>query len=81
MSDAPKADRSKNGPKTPPPDGEPKQPTRDRDSTSKSKVAEVQDPLISGDAGKPGGRVETNEANVDEAGQVRRKKGVVDLLH
>ncbi len=81
MSDAPKADRSQNGPKPPPPDGEPRQPTRDRDSSAKSKVTEVQDPLISGDAGKPGGRVETNEANVDEAGQLRRKKGEVDLLH
>lgn len=75
------SDRSKNGPKTPPPDGAPKAPPKDRDSTRKSKVSEVQDPLIAGDAGKPGARVETNEAKVDEAGQVRRKKGEVDLLH
>jgi hypothetical protein len=69
------------GPKTPPPDGEPKQPSRDRDSTAKSKVTEVQDPLIAGDAGRAGKRVETDEANVDEAGQIRRKRGEVDLLH
>lgn len=74
------SDRTKNGPMTPP-DGAPKAPPEDRDSTRKSKVSEVQDPLIAGDAGKPGARVETNEANVDEAGQVRRKKGDVDLLH
>ncbi len=42
----------KRGPDTPAPDGEPKPPSRDRDSTSKGKVSEVQDPLISGDAGK-----------------------------
>jgi hypothetical protein len=41
----------------------------------------VQDPLIAGDAGKPGKRAETDEANVDEAGEMRRKKGEVDLLH
>lgn len=76
MTDRPR----KEGPDTPAPDGEPKPPSRDRDSTSKGKVSEVQDPLISGDASK-GGRTETNEANVDEAGQVRRKKGDVDLLH
>lgn len=63
------------------PDGEPRQPAQDRDGTAKSKVSEVQDPLISGDAGKRGKRIETNEAAVDEAGQIRRKKGDVDLLH
>jgi hypothetical protein len=70
------------GPKKPatPPDGEPKPPSRDRDSTAKSKVSEVQDPLIAGDAGKRG-RADADEANVDEAGQVRHKKGEVDLLH
>jgi len=66
---------------TPAPDGEPKRPLEDSDSTRKSKVTEVQDPLISGDAGKPGARTGTDEASVDEAGQVRRKKGDVDLLH
>jgi hypothetical protein len=72
----------RDGPKKPAaPDGEPKQPPSDPDSTAKSKVSEVQDPLIAGDAGKPGTRVETNEASVDEAGQLRRKKGEVDLLH
>jgi hypothetical protein len=79
MSDTSKTGKAQ--PKTPPPDGEPRQPSRDRDSTAKSKVSEVQDPLIAGDAGKPGGRVETNEASVDEAGQLRRKKRGVDLLH
>ena len=69
------------GPKTTPPDGEPKRPPRDRESTSKSKVSEVQDPLIAGDAGKAGKRQETSEANVDAAGQIRRKSGDVDLLH
>jgi hypothetical protein len=65
----------------PAPDGEPRQPARDRDGATKSKVSEVQDPLISGDAGKQGKRTETNEAQVDEAGQIRRKKSDVDLLH
>jgi hypothetical protein len=60
------------------PDGEPRQSAKGRDRTAKSKV---QDPLIAGDAGKAGKRVETDEANVDEAGEVRRKKGEVDLLH
>jgi hypothetical protein len=67
--------------KTTPPDGEPREPGKDRDSTTKSKVSEVQDPLISSDVGKAGKRQETDEANVDEAGEVRRKKGKVDLLH
>ena len=43
-------------PKVPPPDGEPKQPAKDRDDTAKSKITEVQDPLIAGDAGKAGNR-------------------------
>ena len=77
MTDRPRSE----APKPPPPDGEPEPPLKDKDSTTKSKVSEVQDPLISGDAGKAGGRVDTDEANVDEAGQVRRKKGDVDLLH
>ena len=67
MTDRPRKDT----PNTPAPDGEPKQPPRGPDSTRKSQVSEVQDPLISGDAGK-GGRTETNEANVVEAGQVSR---------
>ena len=73
------SDRSKNGPKTPP-DGEPREPPKDRDST-RSKVSEVQDPLIAGDAGKAGKRQGPGEVNVDEAGQLRRRKGEVDLLH
>lgn len=68
-------------PKTPPPDGVPKQPAKDKESTAKSKVSEVQDPLISGDAGKAGKRLETGDATVDEAGQIRRKGVDVDLLH
>ena len=48
--------------KTTPPDGEPKQPAKDRDGTAKSKVTEVQDPLIAGDAGKAGRRLETGDA-------------------
>jgi len=44
-------------------------------------VSEVQDPDISGDAGKPeNGRV-ADETTVDEAGQIRRKDAPVDLLH
>ena len=68
-------------PKPTPPDGQPKQSAKDRDGTAKSKVTEVQDPLIAGDAGKSRKPIETDEANVDEAGEVRRKKGEVDLLH
>ena len=40
----------------------------------------MQDPLIAGDAGKAGKRLETDEATVDEAGQIRRKSGEVDLF-
>ena len=68
-------------PKIPPPDGEPKQPAKNRGDTAKSKVTDAQDPLIAGDAGKAGKRLETDEATVDEAGQIRRKSGEVDLLH
>jgi hypothetical protein len=71
MSDRPKAA----------PDGEPKQPAKDRDDTSKSKITEVQDPLIEGDAKKAGNRAETDEATVDEAGQIRKKNPAVDLRH
>jgi hypothetical protein len=63
------------------PDGQPKQPARDRDRTTKSKVSEVQDPLICGDVGKAGKRQETGEANVGKAGEMRRKNSEVDLLH
>lgn len=69
------------GPKATPPDGEPKQAPRDRDDATKNKVSDVQDPLIAGDAGKAGKRLETDESNVDEAGHIRRKSGDVDLLH
>ena len=63
------------------PDGEPRSSAKGRGRTAKSKVTEVQDPLIAGDTGKAGKRVETDEVNVDDAGEVRRKKGEVDLLH
>ena len=65
------------------PDGEPTLPAKAREGTSKSKITDVkitdvQDPLIAGDAGK---RRETSEPDVGEAGEVRRKKDEVDLLH
>ena len=63
------------------PDGEPKLPAKDRDGTSNSKITDVQDPLIAGDTGRTGKGRETGEPNVVEAGEVRRKKDEVDLLH
>lgn len=81
MTGGPKAGKAKDTARTAPPDGEPRQPSRDRDGTAKSKMSDVQDPLIAGDASKANGRAEANEANVDEAGQLRRRKGEVDLLH
>lgn len=65
----------------PAPDGDPKPRAPDGDSTAKSTVSEVQDPEIAGDSGKEQKRVETNEAVVDEAGQVTRKTEETDLLH
>lgn len=62
------------------PDGEHATPPPDADTRNQSKVSEVQDPAISGDAGK-GRRQEADEASVDEAGQVRKDRGSVDLLH
>ena len=63
------------------PDGELKLPAKDRNGTSKSKTTDVQDPLIAGDTGKAEKGRETSEPNVGEAGEVRRKKDEVDLLH
>ena len=63
----------------PSPDGRPRPAAPDKDGTSKSRMSEVQDPLISGDAGKD--VVETSDVIVDKAGQVRRKNQDVDLLH
>lgn len=63
----------------PSPDGKPRPAAPDKDSMSKSRMSEVQDPLISGDAGKD--VVETGDVVVDKAGQVRRKDQDVDLLH
>jgi len=63
------------------PDGEPRLPRSDRDGSGRSTVSEVQDPDISGDAGKrESGRV-ADETTVDEAGQIRKKDAPVDLLH
>ncbi len=62
------------------PDGVPK--PRSSGRSHKSKVSEVQDPLIAGDAGKNAKTVEAGEVVVDEAGQVRRKNNdQIDLLH
>ena len=64
-----------------PPDGLPKaRRTRGR-ATNRSRVTEVQDPLVSGDERKPAKRLDTADASVDEAGQVRRREDDVDLLH
>src|SRR5690606_35059348 len=60
-----------------PPDGEPKLPPTDRDSSGKSSVSEVQDPAIPGDA-ETGGRI-ADDTVVDEAGQIRKKDKPVDL--
>ena len=62
-----------------PPDGLPAR-RKDRDATSKSAVSEVQDPAISGDAGKAT-PTEANEPEVDEAGQIREDTAAIDLLH
>jgi len=62
------------------PDGGPKTSAQNRASRSKSRISQVEDPLISGDAGKRG-RGNTDEAAVDEAGQIRKKQPPVDLLH
>jgi hypothetical protein len=64
----------------PAPDGELATPVAGG-SSPKSKVSDVQDPLIAGDVKKAGNRAETDEATVDEAGQIRRKGSEVDLLH
>ena len=71
--------KPKSGPAAP--DGDPKR-RAEGDETAKSKVSRVEDPLISGDAGKPEekGR-NADEAAVDEAGQLAKKKPDVDLLH
>lgn len=71
------------GPKKPlpAPDGEPAARSRGGEGTRKSKVSEVQDPLIEGDAGKDTARTVAGEATVDEAGQLRRKDRRPDLLH
>lgn len=62
------------------PDGEHASKPADKDTAGKSKLSEVQDPTISGDAGK-GGHREANEPSVDEAGQITREPAPVDLLH
>jgi len=67
-------------PKRPtPPDGLPRE-RNDRDATRRSKVSEVQDPTISGDAGKAGYQ-NADEPIPDESGQIRKEKTGEDLLH
>jgi hypothetical protein len=61
------------------PDGQPAPRTRDTEATAKSRVSEVQDPKIAGDAGAKA--VDAGGVAVDEAGQVRPKKENLDLLH
>ena len=63
------------------PDGQPKLPSDDHDSTGKSTVSEVQDPEISGDTAKPESGRSAGETTVDEAGQIRKKDPPVDFLH
>ena len=65
----------------PPPDGEPGIPPHDRDGTRKSRVPETQDPLISGDARKGEKYRNADDVSVDEAGQIRKQRSTVDLLH
>lgn len=61
------------------PDGEPAPRTRDTESTTRSRVSEVQDPVIAGDAGAK--TVDAGDVRVDDAGHVRPKKENLDLLH
>jgi hypothetical protein len=63
-----------------PPDGAPAKRRDDRDSTTRSRVSEVQDPEISGDV-EPGPRSNSVEPAVDKAGQIVRQKDPVDELH
>jgi hypothetical protein len=63
-----------------PPDGEPAKRREDRDSTTRSRVSEAQDPEISGDV-EPGPRSNSVEPTVDKAGQIVREKNPVDELH
>lgn len=62
------------------PDGQAAEPRDDRDASTRSKVSEVQDPAISGDAGPPR-RDGEGGAAVDEAGQIRPARDGPDLLH
>jgi hypothetical protein len=63
-----------------PPNGEPVKPRDDRDSTTRSRVSEVQDPEISGDV-EPSPRSNSVEPAVDKAGQIIRQKTPIDELH
>jgi hypothetical protein len=63
-----------------PPDGAPAKRRDDRDSTTRSRVSEVQDPEISGDV-EPGSRSNSVEPAVDKAGQIVRERNSVDELH
>ena len=62
------------------PDISPKTSPQNREASVKSRISQVDDPLISGDTGKRE-RGNTDEAAVDEAGQIRKKQPPVDLLH
>lgn len=59
------------------PDGKPAAKSRNQQDSS---LSAVDDPLISGDSGSKK-RVEADEAQVDEAGQIDKKPPSVDLLH
>lgn len=74
-------DRTKQKKTVQAPDGEPKPRAPDGDSAAGSKVSEVQDPKIAGDAGKDQKPIDAGELVVDEAGQVSRKPEDLDLLH
>lgn len=62
------------------PDGEPAPRTRDTESTTKSRVSEVQDPIIAGDVGG-NAKVDAGDVPVDDAGQVKPRNENLDLLH
>lgn len=61
------------------PDGEPKVAEQRRGRGPRSKVTRVEDPLIGN--GKRREALNTDEPNVDEAGQIRGRDRQVDLLH
>lgn len=62
------------------PDGEPAPRTRDTESTTKSRVLEVQYPIIAGDVGG-NATVDAGEVSVDDADRVKPKNENLDLPH